>query len=153
MESAKRNQIDNCQSFEISRYERSFFDDYRREYPRPERRLGAGPTARYNCHGLTFASRRTRISDNATLQMILRDDGYSEVSATEVQPGDVIIYVSDESGDMQHSGIVLTAPDTLLGIPIVLSKWGNYAEVIHAANDCPYHDPPCYYKYFRVKND
>jgi hypothetical protein len=43
----------------------------------------------YNCHGLTFASRRTRIYD---VQQVLAEDAYEHIPLNEVEPGDVIVY-------------------------------------------------------------
>ena len=38
------------------------------------------PTAAYNCHGLTFASRRTGIYELDDLKLILKDDGYKRIT-------------------------------------------------------------------------
>lgn len=93
-----------------------------------------GPSARYNCHGLTFAARRTGISDPAQIARILRDDGYEKLSfGTAPSPGDIAIY--QEDGDIIHSGLVVELRgDT----PRVLGKWGDCHEVIHDVRDCPY---------------
>lgn len=95
----------------------------------------------YNCHGLTFASRRTWIYQSQELEKILRDDKYIEIKVEkDVLPGDVITY-ADETG-ITHSGIVIQVdlPKTdgdLVSI-MVLSKWGRHKEVIHNANYSPY---------------
>ncbi|MGH7021680.1 MAG: hypothetical protein ACREEY_17505 [Brevundimonas sp.] len=93
----------------------------------------------YNCHGLTFASRRTQIWKTSEIRKILADDGYVRIPSQEdVLPGDTVLYV-DESGDIEHSGIVLQKENTgLLPIVRVLSKWGSAHEVVHALMDCPY---------------
>lgn len=94
----------------------------------------------YNCHGLTFASRRTQITSSAEVRRILNDDDYSSVLPSDVIAGDVVIYVS-EGGDIDHSGIVLDTSQALIGGGVkVLSKWGKAHEVVHMVRDCPYGD-------------
>ena len=44
------------------------------KYPRAKARTGPDPT--YNCHGLTFASRRTAIHDPSVVDFILKEDNY-----------------------------------------------------------------------------
>jgi len=93
-----------------------------------------GPSARYNCHGLTFASRRTGISNPAQVQRIIIDDGYRALGNAEApSTGDIAIYRED--GDITHSGIVVGSKE---GTPWVLSKWGECHEVIHPVLECPY---------------
>jgi hypothetical protein len=94
-----------------------------------------GPSARYNCHGLTFASRRTGIYNPAQVQKILTDDGYRKLDMTD-RPvcGDIAVYLED--GDVTHSGIVAA---NINNIPWILGKWGECHEVIHPVNHCPYH--------------
>lgn len=99
------------------------------------RQLG-DPSPYYNCHGLTFASRRTMVTDEVTLQRILMDDGYRPIQANEVSAGDIIVYYLD--GYIEHSGIVIDNPVGPLRIPTIWSKWGRGSEMIHAANNCPY---------------
>jgi hypothetical protein len=91
--------------------------------------------AAYNCHGLTFASRRTCIDSPEEVQRILVQDGYEKVpNRKDLMPGDVIVYRSE--GDIPHSGVVIRLDDLN---PLVLSKWGaNGPEVLHRANYCPY---------------
>lgn len=92
-----------------------------------------GPCNTYNCHGLTFASRRTNIEDAAEIRKILEDDGYIEINLENISPGDIALYFI--SGDVEHSGIVVEIMD--LG-PKILSKWGPAQEAIHNLGDCPY---------------
>jgi len=124
------------------------------QYPRIEREHGsayvvcAEATPRFNCHGMTFASRRTCIFESSELMKILKEDGYELIQAAEVSPGDVIVYVSDD-GDFEHSGIVVEVPKALtLNIASVRSKWGKFKEVIHPANRCPY---TYNVRYYRIK--
>jgi len=103
----------------------------------------------YNCHGLTFASRRTRVYNPNEIQKILHEDNCSEISKISLMEGDIIIYYKD--GDSHHSGIVLKVEK--LGssiIPIILSKWGSLQEVIHRENYCPYYEGSTI-KYYRIK--
>jgi hypothetical protein len=116
----------------------SFVRRYPQARPRP-----AGPSIAYNCHGLTFAARRTKIWNAQEIQKILEDDGYVQVPQAQVLPGDVAVYYTN--GDAEHSGVVLEKPGL---IPKLLSKWGNAQEFVHWANDCPY--DPADIRYFRM---
>lgn len=132
----KRTHIDNCQCRDkLTALDRLAEKDLRKKHPLAFVRSGS--TALYNCHGLSFACRRTRIVSSAALQLILRDDDYQEVSFKEVREGDVILYIG-EDGDIEHSGIVVSEPDPQFGMPNVVSKWGSGPEFVHAANNCPY---------------
>jgi len=95
----------------------------------------------YNCHGLTFASKRTWIYLDTEIEKILHDDRYIEIkNEKDVLPGDIVIYY-DEKG-VAHSGIVIQVdlPATLHDLikVMVLSKWGKHKEVIHNVNYSPY---------------
>lgn len=103
----------------------------------------------YNCHGLVFASRRTWVGDPKQIKVILEEDCYVEVKVQNVLPGDVILYYDNE-GDPEHSGFVVSQSDKrTLMIPLVVSKWGHWREVVHWANDCPYEYQRA--KFFRVE--
>ncbi len=105
--------------------------------------------ATYNCHGLTFASRRTQILDPAEVRRILVEDGYQRIGDVRaVLPGDVAIYVSQD-GDIEHSGVVVALePGMLVATPVIVSKWGAAHEVIHRFNYSPYSSSLV--QYFRV---
>jgi len=103
------------------------------------------PSRKYNCHGLSFASRRTWIDDSQEIAKILEDDEYDRVLYGEVQPGDVAIYHVD--GDAEHSGIVVSVDN--LGVPSILSKWGPCHEVVHKVPRCPYDSQNVVY--YRIK--
>ena len=100
-----------------------------------------GPTGRYNCHGLTFASRRTNIppaGDPNSLQVkdLLARDRYSLRVGTP-RPGDIVSYTSAH-GEIIHTGVVVRID--VLGDSrqiIVLSKWGGLGECEHHVNACP----------------
>ena len=150
LETAAQNRIPNAQSTEIAPNELNTFPDLERKYGDDILRR-SGPTAVYNCHGLAFASRRTRIYDPSAVLQILHDDRYQGIAPQDVLPGDLIIYY-DNSGDLEHSGIVVTPPShSPLKVPKVYSKWGSYAEVIHFANRCPYDYSNV--RYWRIQRD
>ncbi len=137
MQTMASSDIPNYQVKEISQFERNQFGAY-------ERKFGTGVEIRseatplYNCHGLTFGSRRTGIYDPSVVELILKDDAYVDVPEDRVLPGDIILYIG-EDGDIEHSGIVVTTPSKdLLRIPMVVSKWGKYREILHLANKCDY---------------
>jgi hypothetical protein len=102
-----------------------------------------GPCKTFNCHGLTFASRRTWVG-SPEVSKILADDDYVQVPNEDpILPGDIALYVKDR--DYNHSGIVVyLKQDT----PWILSKWGECQEAVHAVLDCPYFD--CNVEYHRV---
>ena len=116
--------------------------DYRGEYPSATHRP-VEPCNTYNCHGLTFAARRTWIHEPSELRKIIDDDDYEEVT-NNISPGDVAIYMRD--GDYQHSGIVVRVDGQ---VPWILSKWGQCHEVIHSVMDCPYNDANV--TYYRIR--
>ena len=148
LETANGHQIPNAQLQEISQFERNQFRDLERKYG-AEVTLRSVPTPRYNCHGMTFATRRTGIFETSAIRNILSDDSYEEIEPDDVLPGDVILYVGDD-GDVEHSGIVVSIPKKpLLSIPLVCSKWGKYAEFLHRANFGPYNFANA--RYYRVK--
>lgn len=117
-------------------------DDYRQNIFR------TGPCLIYNCHGLTFAARRTTIIDSQAVHRILQDDQYKEIPRKEALPGDIVVYIARGTSDIDHSGIVIEGPNDL-GLPTVVSKWGGYGEVVHLESHCPY--PDTIVKYYRIE--
>lgn len=137
LDSAEKRPIDNYQGGTIAAHLRNQFPDFELRYGKGITRR-AEPSPRYNCHGLSFAARRTCIESSDAVRQILREDGYKEMSRELAEPGDFVLYFSDD-GDVEHSGLLLEAPSkSALGLPLVLSKWGMYAEVVHRASHCPY---------------
>lgn len=104
-----------------------------------------GPCRTFNCHGLTFASRRTWIDKPTEVQKILDDDDYELVPKTGVKPGDIAIYTLN--GEICHSGIVVEVVP--MKGPRVLSKWALLHEVIHFQWECPYNEAAITYR--RIK--
>jgi hypothetical protein len=134
MDSRQGNQIENETNREPARYgDIEQINSYRKNFQNGNHRP-TNATRRYNCHGLTFASRRTWIWKAETIQQILREDDYTEVELKDVMPGDVVVYYN--SGDTEHSGVVINV--NKLKVPIILSKWGPCHEVIHQLAECPY---------------
>lgn len=142
--------IPNFQIGEISAFERNQFAELDRRFA-SNTVIRSEATPLYNCHGMTFACRRTGIFDSGALQRVLADDHYRLLTSSEVLPGDVLLYY-DENGDFDHSAVVVAPPsESPLGIPRVFSKWGKYRELLHWANDCPYDFSTA--KYFRVSHE
>lgn len=133
LETSKRTGIRNYQDHEISAFDLNWSRTLPRLFPRAVARTDSSPS--YNCHGLTFASRRTKILEWSELQKILRDDAYVEIEMTDVMPGDIVIYL--DQGDANHSGIVVEYRAGQTVLPIICSKWGSAGEFIHALRDCP----------------
>jgi hypothetical protein len=133
------NETDRNLPYEgMTKYCESLKHQYDRCRHRP-----VGPTGKYNCHGLTFASRRTAI-EGAVIEKILHEDEYSEVQLENAMTGDIVIY--RRGADVLHSGIVVRGfPDLL-----ILSKWGSAHEAIHAVDDCPY---PGYKTFYRIADE
>jgi hypothetical protein len=114
--------------------------DYRTRFPKGAHRPTRA-SLRYNCHGLTFAARRTSVWESEAVQTILDDDGYLRIEWNEAIEGDIVIYL--ERGDFSHSGIVMTI-DRSGVVPVmwILSKWGHAHEVVHKVHECPYAGRP-----------
>lgn len=111
-------------------------EDLKRDFPNARIRGQKGSL--YNCHGLTFASKRTGIYELADLEMILTEDDYREVVFNQTLPGDIVLYFS-ENGDIEHSGILVDVNEGGdIRVPKIVSKWGDAYEVIHKFSDCPY---------------
>ena len=97
-----------------------------------------GPTGRYNCHGLVFASRRTNIPPpniDYSIDDLLNHDGYRRVSRAP-RVGDVAVYRNDK-GSIEHTGIVCNADPGML-TPRIWSMWGGLGEFVHAPSATPY---------------
>lgn len=135
---SKLRNIENSQgSIGIPRdKEVQFREVYRGRY-RIRERTSRG-TDYYNCFGLVFASRRTRVGPD-DIWAILEDDHYSQVEEINILPGDIALYVGDRN-EVIHAAVVIEVPskDGTTIVPIVFSKWGPWVEVIHPAYECPY---------------
>jgi hypothetical protein len=119
-------------------------EDLAREHPLAIRRTG--PTPFYNCHGLTFAARRTWVP---RVDGVLKDDDYVPVREAETLPGDVAVYFALDTGEVDHSGVVVQEASGTPPVAKVCSKWGGAGEFVHATMDAPYQDTIV--KFYRVK--
>jgi hypothetical protein len=152
LETRQRNQIENyIDPVPPLAGVRLQVEAYRRQYLEAQHRP-VGPSTKYNCHGLTFASRRTWIDKPGEVEKILRDDGYVEIKDfKDVLVGDIAIWRSASAtnlGEIEHSGIVVTSSVNLDGLaspPWILSKWGKCHEVVHKANDGEWTDHRVHY--------
>lgn len=150
LETSKGNSIDNVQVSDFSAYEKNWNQFLEREW-QGQVTFKTSLTPIYNCHGMTFATRRCRITEAKDIDLILKDDQYKEVPEDDAQPGDIIIYF-DENGEPNHSGIVIECSGGIIGskchrfVPLILSKWGGAGEAIHNAPQCPYGNVRRYYK-------
>lgn len=139
LHTAERNDIENEQFKFISKFELSMISSFENDYSLAK--FKGEPTAIYNCHGMTFACKRTGIFSDSEIEKILKDDKYIEIKdEKDVMAGDIIIYYN-ESG-ITHSGIVIgiekgQSVNDLTSVT-VLSKWAKHKEVIHNANYSPY---------------
>lgn len=101
------------------------------------------PTGVYNCHGLTFANRRTAIHDPAQVDLILVDDAYRRIKLSDGQPGDIVVYY--DAREITHTGIILRVVEGVpegmgLRSPEIVSKWGTAGEYVHRATEGPYRE-------------
>ncbi len=101
------------------------------------------PCGVYNCAGLTWASRRTSIPEDAEWIKILGEDGYRKLSNAE-NPlvGDLAIYHSEGVGFL-HVGQVVQIERGLTAqsppIHKILSKWDSSSgEYIHLPHEVPF---------------
>ena len=115
-------------------------EDLRRNYPFA--RMRRAPTGLYNCHGLTFACRRTGIYDPEDIEKILKDDGYRQIKPMETQPGDIVMY--RDGREISHTAAIIQVDcsNMLAGgqATLVVSKWGQGGEYIHVVKNDPYKD-------------
>ena len=168
LDSRASKHIDNFQGSSISNWDKANAADYPQKYPNHKIRSAMSPT--YNCHGMTFASRRTCITEDDTIEQILNEDEYNLIPEADTLPGDVIIYWNDGSAD--HSGIIVEQIefgheplvfDEMhdIGISLrrqstklfrVVSKWGIGHEFVHVHTQCPYFESTTDVRFYRIRN-
>lgn len=139
--------IDNIQPWHYAAFEWAQLENEPNKYlPMGAVRVGKACPV-YNCHGLTFASRRTQVdgSTDTPISRILEEDGYTRIPEPESVVGDVVIY-RDAKGVIQHSGIVVGRGD--FKVPTIWSKWCKSYEMVHPLNACPYND--CTTEFYRI---
>lgn len=148
VETSKGNGVKNYQETEITDYDIKWARVLAMRHDKADPRTHS--SAIYNCHGLVFASRRTKIAAPSEIRLILDDDKYDEISLNEVKPGDIVIYYNNKTGDLNHSGIIVAYNSSTDVTPMICSKWGRGPEYVHALFDVPeFYGPD--FKYFRCK--
>lgn len=105
------------------------------------------PTICYNCHGLTFATRRGWLND---VDLVFNNEHYDELQKNElILSGDIISYLEDVNGVMQtsHTGVIVENASQQTYDQVlqpnnaslkVLSKWGAHGEYLHDHEKSPY---------------
>ncbi len=100
----------------------------------PNLTVADDPSKVYDCHGLTFKSKKMRI-DNDAVDIILKDQGWTPAEDKKHKKGDIVVY-RDKAGRVTHSGVVEE-----VGVDgnasKVRSKWGMLGEYVHAPKDVP----------------
>ena len=66
-----------------ARYDRNWSAELPQDHPEAQVFPGQSPT--YNCHGLTFTSRRTKITDPEAIANIIADDRYDQIDRREAR--------------------------------------------------------------------
>jgi len=133
LETSKRRGVVNFQDTEIPEKDLRWFRELSKKHPNAIQRTN--PSGIFNCHGLTFASRRSKILDFPNILKILEDDNWREIDMKNTLAGDIVIYFDNE-GDANHSGIVVQYSQQIF-VPLICSKWGQGAEYIHKVSDVP----------------
>jgi hypothetical protein len=137
--------VSNVQEYNLTPHYLWLVKEQDNKYQEPYVFFVNNPSPYYNCHGLTFGSRRSQIWDSQEILKILKEDDYQLVeNVNNVQKGDIIVYFSD-NGDVEHSGLVI---DKREGLPLILSKWGCGKEAVHIFSMCPYDSSTV--RYYRV---
>lgn len=151
VQTRKGNDINNEQFFDVDDYYKNQCLYYDREYSEVVRRTDISPI--YNCHGMTFASRRTWIYEIEEINKIIEDDNYKEITINEILPGDIVFYIDEETKDITHSGIVISKYEIsdrgIINMPQIISKWGGCREVVHKIDECPYRKN-AFIKFYRI---
>lgn len=127
--------VNNIQTIEFTLLDRKEIEDLKSDYR--DVTIRSQPSTVYNCHGLSFASRRCWVPQPSDIKDILQDDGYERIQQIQdVLPGDTVIYIDDDT--IEHSGLVVSKPEAPFYSPLIVSKWGKFGEVIHRDRQCPY---------------
>lgn len=138
--------ISNVQCYGISQVNRNQFEDFNKKWRHLLCRTNFSGI--YNCHGMTFASRRTCILKDEMIDLILQEDDYKEIDRKEVIEGDIIVYL--QNGLIIHSGVILNRSLGLTPAK-VLSKCGCYGEYLHNENDRIYEYDMI--KFYRINDE
>jgi hypothetical protein len=147
LQTRKGTDIENYQYYELGNYDQAELRDTREEY-RNKVTFKTEIIPIFNCHGFTFASGRTGIYDSTLLWKIIDEDGYTEIKLKDVMPGDIVLYIDHNTGDIEHSAVVISNLEKDFSVPYVISKWGKFSVVIHWVHVCPYDTSNI--RYFRM---
>ena len=134
IQTRKCTDIDNVQEHDLTPFYLHQVEELNKEYEGTPVTFVNNASPIYNCHGLTFGSRRSMIWEPQEIMKIIEEDDYVMVDMKDVREGDIIIYFAD-NGDAEHSGLVIGEE---LGLPLILSKWGPGREAVHIYVQCPY---------------
>lgn len=134
LETSKKTKVKNQQDADGSWGHLKYMESLASSIPGVRKRSES--SSWFNCHGLTFASRRTRVTDSQDILKILDDDKWIEIYMENVLPGDIVLYHDDENGDICHSGIVVGRNNNPTVLTIC-SKWGFGPEYLHKPHEVP----------------
>lgn len=113
------------------------------------------PTICYNCHGMTFASRRGHINDP---EIVIKNDNYLKLNTTEiVLPGDIVCYIDENDNSITHTGIICNVEANATTYDLIndtktckiISKWGRLGEFIHDLLKSPYSEDDFLIEFYR----
>lgn len=101
----------------------------------------ASATGRYNCFGLTFASRRTNVpapgvDSTGLIDQVLAEDQYIQIPEADASEGDVVLWRL--GGLVPHTGIVTHIQREGFRAILVASKWGALEEYVHLPTTSPF---------------
>jgi hypothetical protein len=91
----------------------------------------------YNCHGLTFACKRTAILPDEEIWKIINSEYKWVKDQKDVIVGDIILYfLGEDESSILHSGIVVDV--TQFGDIKIYSKVKKGREIVHSFKITPY---------------
>lgn len=146
LQTSKGRNIPNRQGSQLDNIQQDLVGWIRNDYPSAKIRTDVSTI--FNCHGLTFGSRRVQIEPPA-ISAILEDDNYQPIqNNNDVREGDIIVYSNGD--ELTHSGIVVELSGLIFS-PWICSKWGNGPEVVHRYLDVPVEIYGSQYTFYRCK--
>ncbi len=154
LQTSRRNDIPNGQNRIV--HQQAINNEVRLKEKYGNAEFQGAITSVYNCHGLTFASKRTGIFDDSIIELILKDE-YTKIERHDVIIGDIVVYFSYDNNrkrEFDHSAIVVSAGEVagagILGIK-VLSKTRFYREIVHYVYNHPYTAKE--FEFYRIKHE
>ena len=108
----------------------------------------------YNCHGLTFACKRTGIYNSNEIWKIIKEEYRPIKTEREVLVGDIVLYLTSDEQDILHSGIVVQSNQETIPDILIYSKVLKGREIVHKPTKCTYYITfNATIKYFRITHD